>query len=77
MAKLDPPQLRSGPLSGRVLVITHGKFEGDYLEASRKYDVTDQFDALARERGWTPPAASTQPPSPQDANDSSKEGDDA
>lgn len=52
--KFDPPQLRRGPLSGRVYVVTHGK-EIDLpngekgINASRKYDVTDQFDALVAE----------------------------
>lgn len=60
MAKLDPPQLRIGPLSGAVYVVTHGKYseDGRFLDASRKYDVTGQFEALARERGWTPPTPS-------------------
>ncbi len=57
MAKLDPPLLRVGGLSKAVYVITHGKVEGETLTliASRKHDVTDQFEAVARELGWTPP----------------------
>jgi len=60
--KLDPPRLRTGGLSGRVLLITHGRYlnGGETLEATRKYDVTEQFEALARERGWT-----QQPPEPK------------
>jgi hypothetical protein len=54
--KFDPPQLRVGGLSGRVYVITHGKeiqtANGPGIEASRKYDVTEQFEAVAREKGW-------------------------
>ena len=51
MAKFDSPQLRRGGLSDSVYVITHGK-EIDLpngkkgIEASVKYDVTDQFEAL-------------------------------
>lgn len=46
--KFDPPLLTRGPLSGKVYVITHGKIdtENGHIEASRKYDVTGQFDAL-------------------------------
>lgn len=60
MPSLDPPQLRTGGLSGRVYVITHGRYldGGKHLEATRKYDVTDQFEALAKERGWQPPNSS-------------------
>jgi hypothetical protein len=61
--KLDPPRLSIGPLSGAVFVTTHGKIVGhdqdgrELIESTVKYDVTDQFDALARERhgnGATP-----------------------
>lgn len=58
--KFDPPQLRIGGLSKRVLVITHGKeietASGPGIEASRKYDVHKQFEAVARELGWSPPS---------------------
>lgn len=57
MAKFDPPLLVEGPLSGAVFVITHGKrrphpmIPGEELiEASVKYDVTDQFEGLAAKR---------------------------
>lgn len=57
MAKLDPPLLTEGPVSGRVYVVTHGKVEPHpriegqtIVTASRKYDVTEQFDALAARR---------------------------
>ena len=57
MTKLDPPMLTEGPLTGAVFVVTHGKvsphptIEGaTMVEASVKYDVTDQFDALAARR---------------------------
>jgi hypothetical protein len=57
MAKFDPPLLTEGPLSGCVYVVTHGKIrphptlEGETIvEASVKYDVTDQFEALAAKR---------------------------
>ena len=51
--KFDPPILTRGPLSGRVYIVTHGKVldaEKGHIEASRKYDVTDQFEALVKER---------------------------
>lgn len=55
--KFDPPLLTEGPLSGAVFVVTYGKLrphptrEGETLiEASVKYDVTDQFEALAAKR---------------------------
>jgi hypothetical protein len=60
MAQFDPPQIRVGGLSGRVQCITHGK-EIDLpngekgIESSRKYDVHDQFETVARELGWSPP----------------------
>ena len=56
--RFDPPRLRIGGLSGRVQVITHGKEidlpKGKGIEASKKYDVHDQFETVARELGWTP-----------------------
>lgn len=62
MAKLDRPQLRVGGLSQKVYVITHGKIVerkegGSYLDASRKYDVHEQFETVARELGWKPPSS--------------------
>ena len=56
--KFDPPRLTEGPLSGNVYVVTHGKeypnpnpnVAGTIIEASVKYDVTDQFEALAAKR---------------------------
>lgn len=60
MAQLARPQLRVGGLSKKVYIITHGRetrAKGRaFLDASRKYDSTDQFEAVARELGWTPPA---------------------
>jgi hypothetical protein len=52
--KLDPPRLTRGPLSGKVFVVTHGKIVGvsteaphhEIINASVKYDVTEQFDSL-------------------------------
>lgn len=51
--KLIPPRLHLGPLSGSVYIITHGKIiepatesKGELIEATVKYDVTDQFIAL-------------------------------
>jgi hypothetical protein len=49
--KFDPPLLTTGPLSGKVYVVTHGKhLDGGVVQASVKYDVTDQFEALAASR---------------------------
>lgn len=53
--KFDPPILTEGPLSDRVYVVTHGKIierEGapNIVQASVKYEVTEQFDQLARAR---------------------------
>jgi hypothetical protein len=55
MPKFDPPRLSIGGLSGRVYVTTHGRIIGEkegreLIESTVKYDVTDQFDALAAER---------------------------
>jgi hypothetical protein len=62
--RLDPPLLSEGPLSGRVYVVTHGsvEFGSDengraLITASKKYDITDQFDQLAELRGWKRPDA--------------------
>lgn len=48
--KLDPPLLTDSPISGRVYVVTVGKVRGGVVEATTKYDVTDQFEALAAKR---------------------------
>lgn len=55
--KFDPPILTEGPLSGAVFVVTHGKIlphptvDGEtIIESSKKYDVTDQFEVLAKKR---------------------------
>lgn len=57
MAKFDPPLLVEGALSGSVFVVTHGKrrphptiADEELIEASVKYDVTDQFEELAAKR---------------------------
>lgn len=62
MAKLDPPRLSVGGLSGRVYVTTHGKIIGrrdgrELIESSVKYDVTEQFDTLAAERCGASPSS--------------------
>jgi hypothetical protein len=47
--RFDPPMLVRGALSGRVYVVTHGKIidaEKGQIDATRKYDVTEQFEAL-------------------------------
>lgn len=53
MAKLNPPILTRGPVTGKVYVITHGKVEPHptipertMVTASVKYDVTEQFEEL-------------------------------
>lgn len=64
MAQLNPPRIRVGGLSKEVYVVTHGKevktvIEGKervYLDATRKYKATDDFEDVAKELGWTPPA---------------------
>lgn len=49
--KFDPPLLTEGPLTGKVYVVTHGMMsEGGMVIASRKYDVTEQFEALVFKR---------------------------
>jgi hypothetical protein len=51
-----PPRLTVGPLSGAVFVVTVGRIFGhddeghELIEATTKYDVTDQFDAIVRQR---------------------------
>lgn len=60
--RLDPPLLTQGPLSGAVFVVTVGRHLPDgVVESTTKYDITDQFEALARLRGWTPPSTSPGP----------------
>lgn len=60
MAQLNPPLLRVGGLSGDVYIVTHGKEvrndKGTYIDATRKYKATGEFEAVAKELGWTPPA---------------------
>lgn len=59
MAQLPKPRIRVGGLSQKVYVVTHGKEikndKGTFLEASRKYDATADFEDAARELGWSPP----------------------
>lgn len=51
-----PPRLTIGPLSGAVFVVTVGRIVGhdaegrEQIEATTKYDVTDQFDAIVKQR---------------------------
>lgn len=55
MAKFDPPRLTKGPLSGSIFVVTHGVIRGhdeqgrEIIDASKKYDITDQFKTLLEE----------------------------
>lgn len=49
--KFVPPRIHRGALSGRIYCVTHGKVlkieDGqEYIEASIKYDVTTQVEAL-------------------------------
>lgn len=55
--KLNPPLLLRSDLTGCVYIVTHGKERPNpngtskpIIEASVKYDVTAQFNTLARER---------------------------
>lgn len=76
MAKLDPPQLRRGDLSGRIYVVTHGKFseDGSYLDASRKYDVTDQFEALVLAEDRSPASIEQEAVSAEEGQRIAREG---
>ena len=48
------PMLMESPLTKRVFVVTSYKDKGDGIfEARQKYDVTEQFDALAERRSGT------------------------
>lgn len=48
------PMLMESPLTKRVFVVTSYKDKGDGIfEARQKYDVTEQFDALAEQRSGT------------------------
>lgn len=66
MAQLPRPRIRVGGLSGKVYVVTHGKEvkneKGTFLDATRKYDATADFEDVARELGWTPPAGPVDQP---------------
>ena len=68
MAQLPRPRLRVGGLSRKIFIVTHGKEikndKGIFLEASRKYDATADFEDVARELGWSPPS-----PGPADQPD--------
>lgn len=59
MPALPRPRIRVGGLSQKVYIVTHGKEikneKGVFLEASRKYDATADFEDVARELGWSPP----------------------
>lgn len=49
------PLLVRGPLSGRIYVVTAYKdLDNGNIEAIKKYDVTEQFIALAAASGETP-----------------------
>jgi hypothetical protein len=51
--RLDPPLLTEGPVSDKVFVVTVGRqLENGVVVSTTKYDVTDQFKAMARRRGW-------------------------
>ena len=48
------PMLMESPLTKRVFVVTSYKDNGDgTFTARQKYDVTEQFDALAEQRNGT------------------------
>ena len=45
------PMLMESPLTKRVFIVTRYKDNGDgTFTASKKYDITDQFEALAKQR---------------------------
>jgi hypothetical protein len=55
--KFNPPLLTQGPLTDKVYVVTHGRIDPHpnipdrtIVTASRKYDVTDQFNDIVAER---------------------------
>lgn len=60
MAQLNPPRIRVGGISKEVYVVTHGREikndKGTFLDATRKYKATADFEDVAKELGWTPPA---------------------
>lgn len=53
MPRKNPPILNVGPVSGRVYIVTRYRVidaERSQFEALEKFDVTDQFEALAAGR---------------------------
>lgn len=51
-----PPLLLLGGLTRSVFVTTRwSALESGGIEAHEKYEVTDQFETIARSLGWTPP----------------------
>ena len=52
------PRLFRGGLSGRIFITDKWRELPDgRTEVHSKRDVTDEFAAVAREAGWSPPAA--------------------
>jgi hypothetical protein len=52
--KKQTPILNVGPLSGKVYIVTRYRVldaEKGHYEALEKFDVTEQFDAIAATRG--------------------------
>jgi hypothetical protein len=50
-AKKQVPHLMRGGLSGRIYVVTRYRELGNgSVEALEKYDITEEFDAMVRER---------------------------
>jgi hypothetical protein len=50
----QPPILNVGPLSGKVYIVTRYRVldaEKGHYEALEKYDVTEEFEAIAEARG--------------------------
>jgi hypothetical protein len=53
MPRKNPPILNVGPLSGKVYIVTRYRVldaEKGHYEAQEKFDVTEQFDAIAAAR---------------------------
>lgn len=64
------PLLYVGGLSGRVFVATRYRQQG-HVDVREKFDVTDQFQSIATELGWTEPdnAAKTTTTETETTND--------
>jgi hypothetical protein len=58
MPRKNPPILTEGPLTGKVYIVTRYTItdpEKGHYTAHEKFDVSDQFEALALKRGYLIP----------------------